>query len=797
MKTAKNSAYRQPFPRFPRHGAQKDAAENGYRKPVDTFAKRDFETKTPKEHKESNASPKFKGRGRGRQPMKPEKSGDTFDDSDNFFASHSFDENAARPRSDRATTAFQPPAYPQETRSFRSVNEYPMKDIPHPRKHAEDPKSDSAAKAQPATPPADQAQPFEDYLDNYCMKDIEKTVLRSNTACLDSTVIGIDARYWLRRLEPNRKALFTFSQRPELKDAKLLTKHMMLQELLRFRDLSMTVLLVLHGMDYSVGKDAAQSTATKGQLADGRQRIAQHTNAPTDYFSSEFALNELLEICWEYRSSILSHVRCVRAPSDALAQLSYYAQAAVVDHVFGPPWLFWVDTPVPERIIIDIVDQTIFYTEKTSQIAAITDASTAEAMLLQSDGHVRGLAKAQAIPTESMFLHLTLGLLSPSLLDAAVTLRVVDVKPAYDSREIRQVFESILPLRTQMIRMLLKNQRKHTHVQWVRGHGEGKPTVIALPPAIELDEWELEGVDCSQPPSFVGAVDFISHKAYTRNPYTAMTQYSYALHLKYLDFLGYFVHRDIRKGRQMFPRCERGVFGEALAHTHPIFAQGMVLLIELVRTKSLSWGQLQNAKSFSFFQNPFFTEAHRGEEMEATLLARLFSFVPVDFEDDSLTHADVASDDLKAFWEVLQAFRSTLLQVSEVISVVELPLVEFREGLIHEAFGYLPFKRVVSPALGAVMEHLVVVAQSAPFQKQSKEAKLQYLKSKFPQIKNLPYSLTVGFQWVDEVLRAMQHLFDYMEDEEPQSTKEYICRLVFVLRRTKFLAEKVKLLIFD
>ena len=806
MKTVKNDDFRRQFSRFSRNGSRVEPQEGGFPKRMGRVPERDFGEKSspqnPRKDSDFVTRNKLKGQPRRRGQVNPKAQNDG--DEGDFFHDHAFDEPRRNSVQDKRRESFKSPTYPKQPPAFRS--ERNGLSLPREQEASQPPKP---AERKPTDTPlqakvfGDTVQTLADYTESYFVKDVEKTVMRSTTACLQGTSIGIDVRYWLRRLEPHREPLFSFARPQNVGESVCITKHMMLQELLRFRDMNVTVLLVLNGMERSAAqktKDAPPiGEVPQSHPSDGRRRIVHHASAPNDVFGADHVLSELLEMCWEYRTSILSHVQCIRAPGDALPQLSYYAAHSIVDHVFGPPWLFWTETRIPNRIIVDIRDDTMFYTDRSSHIAALTEKAPQDGLILRRDGTLLGVTKAPAVPSETMLLHLTIGLLSPSLLDAAATLRVVDNKPLYDSREIRQALESILPLRTQMIRMLLKNQRGHTHVQWVRPYAEDKPTVIALPPAIELDEWELEGVEFPRPPSFAGAVSLLSHKAYTRNPYTTTVQYSYALHLKFLDFLGYFLHRDIRQGRQMFPHCERGVFSEALVHTHSIFAQSMVLFIELVRTKSLSWDQLQNAKNFSFFGNPFRTSARRAEseETEAILLSRLFSFVPVEFEDDCLTHADTASADLKAFWEILQTFRGTLMQVAEVISVVELPVVEFGEDLVHEVFGFLPFKRVPSPALGAVMEHLIVVLQSGSFQTQSKEAKLQYLKTTFPHIKNLPYTLTMGFQWVDETLRVMQHLFDFMEDEEPQSTKEYICRLVFVLRQAKFFAEKIKLQIFD
>ncbi|KNH08329.1 XPG domain-containing protein [Perkinsela sp. CCAP 1560/4] len=658
-------------------------------------------------------------------------------------------------------------------------------------------------------PKSDMIQTIDDYEDCFFLKDIQKDVRQLKADFLDGTVLGIDVRYWLRRLEPHRKSLFQFNKRYEIGEKNCITKNILLQELLRFRDLNVTVLLVFNGIDrdgVAALKEASSPTSVlpEGDAhtpKDARKRITHSTCARAACFEHESVINELLEICWEYRTSILSHVQFVRAPGDALPQLSYYHRVSLVANVFGPPWLFWAEAHVPSRIILDIQDDIVYFTERTAKIEAITAKTPIDPVILREDGQLCGVPKPPAFPTETMLLHLAIGLLSPSLLDAALTLRIVDQRPRFDSREIRCVLESILPLRAQLIRMLLKGHRTHSQVRWVRWYAEEKPAEIALPPAIDLDEWGLEGTEFPHPPNFISAIELIHHKTYTRNPYVGLIQYSHALHLKFLDVLGYFVYRDIRDGRQMFSRCERGVFSEAILHTHPIFAESMVLFIEFVRTKSLGWTPVQNAKNFSFFESPFRFQSSSGQsgpdEFEAVALSRLFSFVPIEFEDDMLTYQDVASDDLKAFWEILQTMRGTLLNVSEVIAVVELPIVELPESLVHEAFGYLPFKRVASPFLGAVMEHILVISRSAAFQEKTREEKIHYLKSKFPHIKNLPYFISVGFQWVEEVLRVVQHLFEFMEDEEPQSTKQYVCHLLKMLRQTKFYADKIKQQIFD
>uniref|UniRef100_A0A7S4KH43 Post-transcriptional regulator MKT1 C-terminal domain-containing protein n=2 Tax=Paramoeba aestuarina TaxID=180227 RepID=A0A7S4KH43_9EUKA len=648
-----------------------------------------------------------------------------------------------------------------------------------------------------------------DYNDSFFLKDTIKEVRQCKADFLDGTVLGIDVRYWLRRLEPHRKPLFPFTKPYDIGQKECITKNILLQELLRFRDLNVTVLLVFNGMDQDAvqtlkeSQSMASAEVSRSGPKDARKRIAHKPSSKGARFECDSVINELLEICWEYRSTMLSHVQCIRAPGDALSQLGYYHKLSLIHNVFGPPWLFWANASIPLRIIVDIRDDDVYVAERTPRIDSMTAKTRIDPILLKEDGQLSGVSVPARFPTETMLLHLAVGLLSPSLLNTSLTTKLSDEQPQFDSRELRNFLEYILPTRTHAIRLILKGHRNYSHVSWNRWFGQS--VEVALPPAIELAEWAIESSieeqEYREPPNFVSAIELIDTKTFTRSPYIGLYQYSNALHLKFLDVLGYLAHNDRNTGRQKLSSCRRGVYSEALFGTHPMFAESMVVFIELVRIRGFPWTPLQNAIDFSFFETPFKYQTNAGhagvDEMDAVVLSRLFSFAPIEFEDDMLTYEDIASQDLKAFWEILQTMRATLLDLSETISVVELPIVELPESFLHDAFGYIPFKKVTSPLLGAVMEHVIVISRSGKFQEKTKEEKIQHLKNKFPHIKNLPYVLSTGFQWIEEVLRVVQHLFEYMEDEEPQSIRQYVCHLLKMLRQTKFYAEKIRQQLFD
>jgi hypothetical protein len=595
-------------------------------------------------------------------------------------------------------------------------------------------------------------------------------------------------------------------------NAPLTLRKMIMQELEVFRTLDMRVLLVFEGMppqdlpmlspadtklalEIKKQRDDAWLRVANGSLAiadkDGKlwdPRLFEGVMGPR--LTSDEVINEIMRTVWEHKEGRLSHVDYIRAPCTVTTQLGYLLSGIqpgtqLVHCIYAPPTAMWCKHFTAARIILEVGANEFRYLTNENALpielphmydlgakTASTDSSYNSPVYLNTDScMVEGLQPQEKLD-DLVYLFHTCGLLSTSLLTAATHAAMLEPFPAVDSKELRAVLERIIPLRTQLTCKLLPTGH-HIHtpqqLKWYRWFKAPSHTDVARPPAIELDEWDVPAPTDADTITFNSVILHHSCASKNKRTYNSIPEVVTVVYLKFLDLLGYFTHSTVEDESSLGATRERSgksVFSEALTKCRPAFSESAVLLIELIRTKGLTWEPLVDPQDGApLTSSPFASET---TNRRAALLTRLFSLAPVELKEDSNWCHHVGKD-LVGFWCILRTFRVTLRHLSEVIAATSAPSDVLLDHM--ELLGVLPFASAQQYALGALMEYTIGMGRN--FRDESiktPEQRQKALAEAFPCFKDIKVALQTGFQWVEEAAQVVQIL---SEEEEPTAARDY------------------------
>lgn len=258
--------------------------------------------------------------------------------------------------------------------------------------------------------------------------------------------------------------------------------------------------------------------------------------------------------------------------------------------------------------------------------------------------------------------------ISPQVLAVVAAQRFVDYPPIAETREYKQVSEKIIPLRTQVVFQLVQSlaemeqfYSRDFNIIWRRVpstlHLRNTDVPILRPPAIQLDEWQ--GVDVSDEHDETHMHNFGSVTQFANN---AKQTYSYrnfsevfaAIHLKSLDLLGYFTHATHSNQDEV---SGKSVYCEALDMCAPGWSEAGVLLIELLRTKSLT--DLPYTFVVGAQQLPV-------EMVGLNFASRLLSLMPITVKQ---AWTGPVNAGLLAFNSIVRSLNRTLHSLTQVLAV--------------------------------------------------------------------------------------------------------------------------------
>jgi hypothetical protein len=303
----------------------------------------------------------------------------------------------------------------------------------------------------------------------------------------------------------------------------------------------------------------------------------------------------------------------------------------------------------------------------------------------------------------------------------------------------------------------------------------------------DLDEWPLErfeelqaSASAEELPLDLHSVLYLSTKGVAPRPtdseipgermatvYSTRRQFVAAVHLKLLDFLGYFVHPDAIE-------CELGMYGKALARfpgslnimidtygqPNPIndsvtrqvtgaYAQQVILLIELLRTESLTskeivyvtssnWDasrRLQNTHAAGVVMasetEPHTTLMTKPDRAALLLASRIACLCPIKVHGPWVGHID---RDITGFITIVQHLQRTLRRVADVLAATLLSAGRYVGNLdeLIEAGAELPMSTPQSAAAGCLVRFILESPDDFGAGLTKPEQRLSFLAACFP-----------------------------------------------------------------
>eukprot|EP01063_Lacrimia_lanifica_P012016 TRINITY_DN1865_c0_g1_i10.p1 TRINITY_DN1865_c0_g1~~TRINITY_DN1865_c0_g1_i10.p1 ORF type:complete len:843 (+),score=366.13 TRINITY_DN1865_c0_g1_i10:79-2529(+) len=353
-----------------------------------------------------------------------------------------------------------------------------------------------------------------------------------------------------------------------------------------------------------------------------------------------------------------------------------------------------------------------------------------------------------------LYFFLSIGAIQTQVLINVVQNQMIETIPQMDTEDYRMLLHRILPLRTQIAHQLItqlsaKDERYHKREAMACWRWYMKnPCSVAQPPAIVLDEWQLEHHQIAKlqkehkdQDGAPAALDFLFvvthfHKNATKvHQYRSVEEVICAIHLKALDLLGYFTHATQSED----PQSGLSMFSDALMKTNaPEFSEYSVLLVELFRTKALTCSHFKFMKPESgeseseYSKDPWESDGTRNtvhfpselklpsQYSKATapmqqnyekcclLVSRIWSLLPMALSQDEAWYSDV-SKDLLAFNTVVRALHKTLRNLIEVIAAVLFleKKTEIDPYHYNELPQQLPFGQESNTAMGVVIDYIM------------------------------------------------------------------------------------------
>lgn len=355
-----------------------------------------------------------------------------------------------------------------------------------------------------------------------------------------------------------------------------------------------------------------------------------------------------------------------------------------------------------------------------------------------------------------------IGLLSVSTMTTVSQNYIRDDNPVSDSQQFRTCMETIISLRTQVLYQLvqfLQQNEEYFHrvkVSWIRWY-EPISAPVRRPPEIRLAHWMIQEVPETGDYNEVNFQNVISFAAKGTNAsevhYTNLNQVLHAIHLKSLDLLGYFTHANVDE--ETDPGVEvsgMSCYSETIrfALQSPRFVEQCVLLIELLRTRSLSQTRFVciNAQNFN---QPHYTlpspELPVADAVVA-IASRISSLVNIPLKDGH-TWPGPYDRELMTFNVLARNMHRTLRTTTEVIACsmyldgsATIPISTYAE-----IPKYLPFKTPPSTYAGLLIQYLLT---TNPDSRGTPQERIEELEHRFPALAN--------------VAEALRTLCDFWED---------------------------------
>lgn len=302
------------------------------------------------------------------------------------------------------------------------------------------------------------------------------------------------------------------------------------------------------------------------------------------------------------------------------------------------------------------------------------------------------------------------GLLNPNVLGPIVTGQVVDNTATVDSQEYREVSEMIIPLRAQILHQLvlkldeISGQKRERPITWIRRYNSatGRQIPLNQPPPITLDEWRTDDANGGGNPLYFQNVAQYAERACPQAHYKTADSAIAAFLLKSLDLLGYFTHSTSQPDQQDVSGAS--IYSLAMEKcSTPSLSEYAVLLIELIRTKSLTEAPMRTVPGNKSAYSQMYKQ-------EIVFASRLLSIIP--FRPNGPWTGPVSTD-LAAFNAIARMLQRSLRALTEVIATSM--LVSTRgpncaisaTDFVERVHGSLPFSTPLMCGTGMIVLHIM------------------------------------------------------------------------------------------
>ena len=403
-------------------------------------------------------------------------------------------------------------------------------------------------------------------------------------------------------------------------------------------------------------------------------------------------------------------------------------------------------------------------------------------LVLTVQGEVTPLSKIGLPPTQQLadepryreifgtrlppcfYFFLFTNVISPQTLIAVVNGRISDPPMLVETKEGKIAVERVLPLRTQIVfqivQQLAQTDQFNNYFQqefaltWMRNN---MPVPILRPPQIKLDEWS--SIRSDEVPTFGTVLEYAVNA--TRDAsYRNVKQALAAVHLKSLDLLGYFTHATHSNSSEV---SGKSVYSDALAYAAGDGADQAVLLIELLRTRSLT----DSAFSTVADSRAPLPDGYR-------FFIRLVSLVPVELKRPFTGPTHVG---LLAFNATVRHLHRTLRGLTEVVSLTLFleNRTEFGIGEYAKFPSDLPF-RAPPGIIGGIIGHFLLNGPADEGTHRDWEAltssarRYEYLGTVFPDVHDIKQAVSdIFYFWDVGVLMLIQLGLDETPTVDPNS----------------------------
>ena len=368
-----------------------------------------------------------------------------------------------------------------------------------------------------------------------------------------------------------------------------------------------------------------------------------------------------------------------------------------------------------------------------------------------------------------MYYFQFIGLLSVSTMTTVSQNYIRDDNPVSDSVQYRQCMETVISLRTQVLYQLvqfLQTNEEYFHrvkVSWIRWY-EPITAPVRRPPEIRLAHWRLDDVASNGDLSKVSFQSVIEYATRGTNStdvkYTNVNQVLHAVFLKSLDLLGYFTHANVEEQQGDPANAEvsgMSCYSETIrcAVTQPHFVEQCVLLIELLRTKSLSltkfvWITAENFLNSNYEGIPEFS----GHDAIVPLASRISSLLDLPIKPGKWGSG--YDRDLMTFSVLVRNMHRTLRTTTEVIAT-SMYLDDSAEISISDYSilpKYLPFGSPPSTVAGLITQFIL----EQPIEGTTPMERVTFMERVFPQVEDMQGSLKTLFDFWEDAYYVLSEL---------------------------------------